>query len=252
MSEGGDKSARLRWTQIAGNRISKFKVFRSTSPIADNATTGVVTDTISVGRLEFIDASGLTNLTRYYYRMKTVDSSGVESGMSNEVSVVPNTLSSKVTSVRVSSSSRLVGVRWAAGSGFKYNVYRGTERGLLNLVAREIVDSVYLDTTVLKNQRYYYNVRSVDSVGVPGVPSDTLEVSASGYFYVSPEGSDLDGGSNISPFKTINRALRLAQSTDTIILKSGTYRERLNIRHTQRPLTIGSGVYIEWRYILDQ
>ena len=239
-AEGGNQSVRLRWTQIPGNRISKFKVFRSTSPIPDNATAGVVTDTISVGRLEYIDATGLTNLTRYYYRMKTVDSSGVESGMSNEVSVVPNTLSSKVTSVRVSSSSRLVGVRWAAISGFKYNVYRGTERGLLNLVAKEISDSVFLDSSVLKNQRYFYNVRSVDSVGVPGVPSDTLEIRASGYFYVSPEGSDLDGGSNSSPFKTINRALRLAQSTDTIILKAGIHRERLNIKHTQRPLTIGS------------
>jgi|GEM_PF-2966352 len=240
LAEGGNGSSRLRWTQIPGNRISRYKVFRSTSPIADNATGGVVTDTIGVTSKEYVDGTGLTNLTRYYYRMKTIDSAGVESGMSNEVSVVPNTLSAKVSDFRVSGSSRVVGVRWTARSGFKYNVYRGTDKSVLNLVAKEVADSSYQDSLVIKNQRYFYNVRSVDSVGVPGVASDTLEVVAIGYFYVSPEGSDLDGGSSNSPFKTIGRALRLAQSTDTIILRQGVHRERLNIRHTQRPLTIAS------------
>lgn len=125
-AEGGNVSVRIRWTQSTGSRLARYKVFRSTSPIADNATGGVVTDTIGIGRFEFVDATGLTNLTKYYYRMKTIDSAGIESGMSNEVSVTPNVLPSIPSGIILEKGPGRIGIKWilSTDSNITYELLR--------------------------------------------------------------------------------------------------------------------------------
>jgi hypothetical protein len=46
-------------------------------------------------------------------------------------------------------------------------------------------------------------------------------------FYVSPSGADKNDGGLERPFKTIGKGLSTAQAGDTLVLRGGTYRERI-------------------------
>ena len=64
-------------------------------------------------------------------------------------------------------------------------------------------------------------------------------------WHVATDGSDITGdGSEENPFKTIQYAIDIAESTDTILVHEGTYYEHLVIDHEE--LTLAS------EYILDQ
>lgn len=51
-------------------------------------------------------------------------------------------------------------------------------------------------------------------------------------YVVSPTGSDAAPGSNAKPFQTIDKAVQTAQAGDTVIVKAGTYREAVHLRHS--------------------
>ncbi|MDP3881388.1 MAG: DUF1565 domain-containing protein, partial [Nanoarchaeota archaeon] len=60
-------------------------------------------------------------------------------------------------------------------------------------------------------------------------------------YYVSPTGSDSNSGSPSLPFRTIQKALNVAQPGDTVNLMSGEYRENIkSVRDgtSDRPITI--------------
>jgi len=126
--EGGNQKAELTWSQSTVSGLSKFKVYRSTKSISDTATVGLVVDTLWSGRRAFKD-SGLTNLTRYYYRIKGVTSAGLESGFSNELSIRPNAPPTPPDSLIAEAGVRMVYLRWTAsksGSVKRYALYRGS------------------------------------------------------------------------------------------------------------------------------
>ena len=59
--------------------------------------------------------------------------------------------------------------------------------------------------------------------------------------YVSPDGNDSSAAGSIdAPFKSINAALAIAEPGDTVILRSGTYREGINVRVRTPNITIKS------------
>ncbi len=47
-------------------------------------------------------------------------------------------------------------------------------------------------------------------------------------YYVSVKGDDNNPGSELQPFRTINRGVRVLQPGDTLLVKAGTYKEALN------------------------
>ena len=61
-------------------------------------------------------------------------------------------------------------------------------------------------------------------------------------YYISPFGNDKNAGTSVlSPFRTINRAVKLVQPGDTILLADGVYREQvlfLNSGTPTHPITI--------------
>ncbi len=57
-----------------------------------------------------------------------------------------------------------------------------------------------------------------------------LTAAHAGNYYVSPEGSDSNPGTEDKPWKTIQRAADTAAPGSTITIKAGTYFERVNIR----------------------
>ena len=51
-------------------------------------------------------------------------------------------------------------------------------------------------------------------------------------WYVSPAGSDTDGGTMPAPFRTIQHAVDMAAPGDTIYLRGGTYEEAVHLSHS--------------------
>ncbi len=61
------------------------------------------------------------------------------------------------------------------------------------------------------------------------VALDASPASAATTIYVAPTGSDSNAGTEAAPYRTIKRAVQVAQSGDTIILRGGVYRESVQI-----------------------
>jgi hypothetical protein len=69
-------------------------------------------------------------------------------------------------------------------------------------------------------------------------------------FYVSPSGADTNDGSQTRPFKTIGKGLSAAHAGDTLVLRGGTYRERVIVGKSvslvafagEAPIIDGSGI----------
>ncbi len=64
------------------------------------------------------------------------------------------------------------------------------------------------------------------SSGLTSAPTNKTGAS----LYVSPSGNDANPGTAASPFKSIQKAIESAAAGSTIVVKAGTYRERLIIR----------------------
>ncbi len=84
-----------------------------------------------------------------------------------------------------------------------------------------------------------------------------LQVSADGnVYYVSPAGSDDSFGSSDQPWRTIQRAANSLAPGDTVIVRAGTYRERVEINvngSPGQPITFQGerGPSGEWLSIID-
>ena len=239
-TEGGNEKITVTWSQSSFTGLNKYKLYRSTKPISDTATVGIITDTLSAKTLSYKD-SGLTNLTRYYYRIKSVNSSGVESGFSNEMSARPNTPPSEVDSVLVQNGPRLNYISWAASksSSVKYRVYRGTTKNNLQVIRDTILKSNYLDAGLTAWKTYYYAIRAIDSVGVPSAYSSIKLGVPNNIWWLDTAGNDFNSGNIISPKKDITTLLKSVKSRDTIILNDGLYYQNVSIPNGKR-IVIGS------------
>lgn len=82
---------------------------------------------------------------------------------------------------------------------------------------------------------YYFEAQDIASKTATGEPTltrcDPLVTNIGLTLYVDPNGNDLGGdGSAINPFATITRALSGAVSGQTVLVRAGTYAERISIR----------------------
>ncbi len=231
-TESGNKRVTLSWTQTAASGLARFKIYRSTNPIADNAVGGIIVDTISAKSTSYLDSVSITNLTRYYYRMKTIDSSGVESGLSNEISAIANTPPLVPDSFKVESGPRSGYISWRGvnGPGIKYQVFRSTSGGAIQKIADSLTTTFLVDSNLVAGTQYGYSVRAFDQYGVKSDTSVSLKVIPNRIFYISPVGSNNNIGSINFPKLNINSASALAAAGDTIILKRGVYKEAINLR----------------------
>ena len=76
--------------------------------------------------------------------------------------------------------------------------------------------------------------------GMVGPRANNAEDPSDG-IYVSPDGNDAAAtGAIDAPYKSINAALAAASPGDTVILRSGTYREGVNVRPRKPNITIKS------------
>lgn len=54
-------------------------------------------------------------------------------------------------------------------------------------------------------------------------------------YFISPDGDDNSSGNLASPFRTLERIANIVKAGDTVFIRGGVYRERLNVTKSGRP-----------------
>lgn len=158
---GGDKVIGLSWAP--GANATSFNIYRgmssggeSSKPIATGVLSTTFTDT------------GLTNGTRYYYAVKSVDPYG-SSRNSNEASAMPTEVAPPApTGLTATAVNSAIQLSWSPSFGAtSYNVYRGAESNdeSSKPIGTGIGSTEYTDSTVSNGISYYYVVKAVNSAG---------------------------------------------------------------------------------------
>ena len=167
-AETGDQKVMLKWTIPSIIGVNRFAVFRSEAPINDSVSSGFLTDTISAASTGFTDA-GVTNLTRYYYRIKAITTDGLKTGLSNEVAVVPNIKPAAPAKLIVSVAPGRTRLDWSKVPGSATASYQVFRRKVsaepATLLAKDIIDSIYVDSSIVRGEIYNYSVKAVDTTG---------------------------------------------------------------------------------------
>lgn len=178
----GNAQISLTWTASPG--AASYNVYRGTSaggeggtPIATGVTTTNYTNT------------GLTNGTKYYYKVAAVNSAGT-SGQSNEASATPVAPMPPAapTGLTATPGFAQVSLSWTASSGATtYSVYRGTTAGAesATAIATGISGTSYVNAGLTNGTTYFYKVAAVNSAGI-GPQSN--EASATPHYTGTPFG----------------------------------------------------------------
>jgi cellulose 1,4-beta-cellobiosidase len=158
----GNAQVCLSWSAASG--ATAYNVYRSTvaggegsTPYRSGLTSPAFTDT------------GLTNGTRYYYRVSATNGAS-ESALSSEVSAVPNAaLPAPPSGLRFSISGTNVRLSWtqSTSSAITMNkVYRSTSAsGPFNVIATVSATTSYNDSSTVARITYYYVVTAVNANG---------------------------------------------------------------------------------------
>jgi len=243
--EGGNQKTFLQWDHSISNNKLKYYIYRSTSSI-DSLGSSTVFDSVAATINSYVDSTNLVNLTKYFYRIKAVDENYNLSAFSNQLFVIPNKPLSPPDSIRIETAPWRLKIIWK-DTTFKaksFNVYRGASRENLRLLKSGVIGNYFVDSSVIKNTEYIYSIKSVDSVGAVSDTSNTITGSfRRNIFYVNNKSSIEPFGSSESPLNSIQAALQLAKSGDTLLLLPSVYPERISISNS---------VVFASKYIIDQ
>jgi fibronectin type 3 domain-containing protein len=162
-SINGDAKVTLTWSAVATANTYKVKRSTTTGSGYANVATGVTAS-------GFVNTSGLTNGSTYYYVVSAVNLCG-EGPSSAEVSAVPNPVPGAPGAPSATPSDALVTLSWTAGANASsYEVWRSTTSGAEAWLANA-AGLAYLDTTAVNNTTYYYKVLARNSNPTPSALS---------------------------------------------------------------------------------
>jgi hypothetical protein len=167
----------IYWTKPIDADFSHLHIYRSTTAgitgplVYDNENGGGRQDT------------GLTNGTRYYYTLQSVDTSGNASGYTAQYSGVPTadtTPPAAPTNIQVvnPAAGGKLNLSWTnPTSDFSHvHIYRSTTAGALGtLVYDNVTAATKQDTGLTNNVRYYYTIKSSDYAG--NLSTNTVQYS---------------------------------------------------------------------------
>jgi fibronectin type 3 domain-containing protein len=155
---GSNGSVSLNWTAIGS--AASYNVYRSLTPGGEGTNpykTGIT-------GTSFTD-TGLTNGTKYYYTVTSLNSITPESPQSTEVSAVPTVSTGAPTAVKVvANNNGTATLTWTAVPGAtSYNIYRGTTTGQEAATAYATATSATFTDANLTSlvTKYFYNVTAV-------------------------------------------------------------------------------------------
>lgn len=155
----GNGTVGLSWAASSG--ATSYSVYRGTSSGGQGATAvGTVTGT------SFSD-TGLTNGTRYYYKVRASNAAG-SSGLSAEVSAVPSATGTPPRvpfGVVITPRTGNILLQWGFMSeATGYNVYRSTSPGAETLLVH-VTSPTYIDNGVTAGVTYYYQFTATNAGG---------------------------------------------------------------------------------------
>jgi len=165
-------SVTLSWSASLG--ASSYNIYRGTAPGGE----GNAPIAAGVTATSYID-TGLTNGTKYYYRVAAVNSGGT-SAESMEVSATPLAgTPAPPAFLTATAGNGAVELRWMRSLGAtSYNIYRGTGAGGEGTtpVASGVTGTSYSDKGLTNGTTYYYKVAAVNAAGA-GTMSREVEAT---------------------------------------------------------------------------
>jgi len=167
-------SANLNWTfsvTEGSAQISGYRIYRS----ATSGVYGAALATVNNIQKSYTDSSLLTNQT-YYYVVRSISLSGVESPNSNEVIVRTFAGPAGLTVVN---NNQNIDLNWLAVSGASsYEIYRSYQSGGPYGFIKATNQLYDTDTNILNGQTYYYVVKAVFASGARSVNSNEVSITA--------------------------------------------------------------------------
>ena len=229
-ADGSDKKVLLKWRKPTNGSINGYEVFRATSAIT--TTPASATFTINnADTLNLID-SNLTNLTKYFYRVRAFSGTTTKlySGLSDELSVQPNVPPTPVDTVSAYAGTRSIALRWTDTAGKrKYNVYRGETATSLEKIATSVDTTFYIDKTAKANTKFFYGIAVVDNVGAASTISKLASATANNVWVIDTAGKNTNNAGAFFPIKSIQHAIDNGNVGDTIMLNDGVYYENIEL-----------------------
>jgi uncharacterized protein (DUF1800 family)/fibronectin type 3 domain-containing protein len=163
----GDAQITLTWSAVNG--ATAYNVYRGTAsggqastPVASNVTATSFTNT------------GLTNGTKYYFKVAAVNGS-ITSPMSNEASGTPAAVLTAPAGLSATAGNGRITLAWTSVAGaVSYNVYRGTTANgqASTPVATNVNGTSYTNTGLTNGVTYFYKVAGVNTANAAGPQSN--------------------------------------------------------------------------------
>jgi hypothetical protein len=232
-AEPGNKKVAIFWSQTPNANIKAYKVFRSTSTIPDSSTSTFIADVVGVGTLSYTDESAdIVNGTTYYYRLKAVHNDNSLSGLSNELTAIPDDVAVP-TNFKLDNGPATARLNWTSVglTGANYQLFRGLNANTKTLLIDSLNALTYDDATLARNTTYYYWIKAMNATGALSEFSAPLKLTPTNIWYVdSAIGNNTTGlGSIASPYLKIQKGIDKSINGDTVYVKPGTYSESILI-----------------------
>jgi|GEM_PF-4828849 len=186
----GSKRVNVTWTSIAGQGVSEYKVYRSTT----SGFTPSSSTFVGFSNKNVFSDKGLLPSTTYYYKVAAVDEAGNEGAASAGVSAATSPASATAppqttgVSAVLSADKDSVALGWSASSASnirEYRIYRSTKSTytaddtyLIDTVGPSV--TAYTDRYLFDNKSYYYQIAACNVNDVCGPVSSTVSVTVPG------------------------------------------------------------------------
>ena len=191
----GNAQVGLSWTASSG--ATSYNVYRGTSSGGESST-AIATGITSTSYTN----TGLTNGTKYYFKIAAVNSAGT-SAESSEASATPSVaIPPAPTGLSASAGNGQVSLTWSSSSGAtSYDIYRGTSSGgeSSTPITTGLTSTSYTNTGLTNGTTYYYKVSAVNAGGTSpesseasATPESTAGGSLSGSVTTYTTGTDFN------------------------------------------------------------
>jgi hypothetical protein len=271
----GNKAIKLTFSIPSNPKIDSVVIYRSTASrdtaiITSSAGTYSTTnrkDTVKLSSNTFIDASTISNTTKYYYTIKAFSKAyNTYSKPSLADSITTTSSTSRVsvpTNVTLSDAGRSgIAVSWVSSNTYtgtysstrlytSIDIYRGsTSASAVKIASVKDTLTSYTDTTTNLGTKYVYYLTNRDT---NQVVSDTsinkswttpATTSAVRWYVNKATGRDANRGypDRSDAFATIKQAMSVALRGDTVVVLPGIYTEQIRIN---------PGVIFGSNYLID-